>query len=353
MVALSRRPQPAHDQPAVERELQPELEPGLELELEPELQLELEPGLEFELEPELQLELEPELQSELQSELEPEQQLELELELELEQQLQQQLELELQLELQLQLELELELELELARPGSCVMLRRRPLIEFLCRREDKGVIAEPVPAKGVLPPWFRHLPGIDKSQLSATNNGLTVKRCPPFLDAMTAGWIIPLAATVRLEISDGGETVNAGWEFDRELVSTHAPFQVAGGPHVPRPPMKFNNYWTIRTPKGWSSLFLPPVNRPNGVVEVVSGLVDTDTYRSPVNFPFFAIAPDGVYTLEKGTPLVQVIPVRRADLALRASIRAENEREAEERERIRRSTHTAAGWYKRHARAAR
>jgi hypothetical protein len=233
------------------------------------------------------------------------------------------------------------------------MFRQRPLIEFLCRPEDDGVIAEPVPAKTVLPPWFRHLPGIDKSQLSATNNGLTVKRCPPFVDAMSAGWIIPLVASVRLEISDGGRTVTAGWQFDRELVSNHASFQVAGSPYDPRPPMKFHNYWTIRTANGWSCLFLPPLNRPNGVVEVVGGLVDTDTYTAPVNFPFFAIAPDGVYTLEKGTPLVQVIPVRRADVALAGAIRSENEREGEERERIRRSTHAADGWYRRHARAAR
>src|SRR5919106_1332496 len=111
------------------------------------------------------------------------------------------------------------------------MFRPRPVIEFLCRPEDEGLIAEPVPAKSALPAWFRQLPGVDKSQLSATKNGLTVKSC----------------------------------------------------------------------------LFLPPINRPNGVIEVISGLVDTDSYRSPVNFPFVAVAPDGVHSLKKGTPLVQVI----------------------------------------------
>jgi hypothetical protein len=233
------------------------------------------------------------------------------------------------------------------------MFRPPPLIEFLCRPEDEGVIAEPVPARSVLPAWFRHLPGIDTDQVSATNNGLTVKRCLPFVDAMSAGWIIPLAAPVRLEICEGGQTVTAGWEFDREMVSNHGSFQIAGSPYEPHPPMKFHNYWTIRTPKGWSCLFLPPVNRPNGVIEVLSGLVDTDSYRSPVNFPFVATAPDGVYTLKKGTPLVQVIPFRRTDTALEASIRAESKQEGEEREHIRRSTHAGEGWYKRHARAAR
>jgi Family of unknown function (DUF6065) len=234
-----------------------------------------------------------------------------------------------------------------------MMFRPSPVIEFLCRPEDEGVIAEPVPAKSVLPAWFRHLPGVDKSQVGPTNNGLTVKRCMPFVDAMSAGWIVPLAATVRLEISEGGQTVSAGWEFDRELVSNHGSFQIAGSPHEPHPPMKFHNYWTIRTPKGWSCLFVPPINRPNGLFEVLSGLVDTDRYWSPVNFPFVATAPDGVYSLKKGTPLVQVIPFRRADVALEASIRAESPEEAEDREHVRRSTHAGEGWYRRHARAPR
>ncbi|MGH8984321.1 MAG: DUF6065 family protein [Acidimicrobiia bacterium] len=233
------------------------------------------------------------------------------------------------------------------------MFRSRPVIEFLCRPEDKGVIADPIPAKNVLPTWFRQLPGTDTSQVSATNNGLTVKRCMPFFDALCAGWILPLAATVRLEITDGGRTLNAGWEFDREMVSNHGAFQVAGNPFEPRPPMKFHNYWTIRTPKNWSCLFLPPINRPNEIIEILAGIVDTDTYQSPVNFPFVATAADGVYTLQKGTPLVQVVPFVRPEAAMPSSVRVETEQEREQRERVHRGTLAGAGWYRRHARAAR
>lgn len=35
----------------------------------------------------------------------------------------------------------------------------------------------------------------------------------PFLDAMTTGWINPLVATLRMEISDGGDTVETGWDL--------------------------------------------------------------------------------------------------------------------------------------------
>lgn len=226
-------------------------------------------------------------------------------------------------------------------------------IRFLCRPEDHGVIAPPVPAKTVLPDWFRKLPPVDTQHRSVANNGLTIKRCMPFLDAMTTGWILPLAATVRLEITDGGRSVNAGWEFDRTMVSNHGAHQVAGNPKEPVPPCKFHNYWSIRTPPGWSCLFVPPISRPGQPFECVAGLVDTDTYNAEIHFPFFATAPDGLHVIEMGTPLVQVIPIRRDGPALDVEIRAESAREAMERDTIHRRTLAGEGWYRKLARAAR
>ncbi len=228
-----------------------------------------------------------------------------------------------------------------------------PQIEFLCAPEDLGVIAAPVPAREALPDWFRRLAPVDKNHLSTTDNALTVKRCMPFLDALMAGWILPLAATVRIDIRDNGQTVDTGWDFDKTLVSNHHPYQVNGHPMQPRPPCKFHNHWTIRTPKGWSCLFIPPMNQPNGVVEIAAGIVDTDEYTSLIHFPFVATAPDGLYTLEKGTPLVQVIPLRRDDLQLPGTVRAETADEAADRQRILRATSAGDGWYRKEARERR
>ncbi len=231
--------------------------------------------------------------------------------------------------------------------------RRKNQIEFLCRPEDKGVIAEPMPAKACLPEWFRKIPAVDKEHLSATNNGLTVKRCMPFIDALSAGWIIPLAATVRLELKDNGKDVTAGWEFDEDMIGFHGPQQVAGNPREPRAPCKFHNRWTIRTPPGWSCLFVPPLNRPNPVFEVVAGVVDTDEYRSIIHFPFFATGADGVHVLEKGTPIVQVIPFRREDVEIEGVVRTESDQEGELREKIYRNTIAGGAWYRKEARGSR
>lgn len=234
-----------------------------------------------------------------------------------------------------------------------LLKKPQPRVTFLCLKEDEGVIPAPIRAKTALPDWFRKLPPVDAAHVSPNNSGITVKRCMPFLDAMAAGWVIGLAATVRMEISEGGRQVDCGWDFDRTLVSNHASHQVAGNPREPLPPCKFHNYWTIRTPPGWSCLFVPPLNRPNGIFEIVAGVVDTDTYQSEIHFPFFATGEDGLHVLERGMPIVQVIPFRRETSDLEADIRAESESEGSVRQRILRKTLASDGWYRKFARAQR
>ncbi|HZA66481.1 MAG TPA: hypothetical protein VE592_05995 [Geminicoccaceae bacterium] len=66
-------------------------------------------------------------------------------------------------------------------------------------------------------------------------------------------------------------------------------------------------------------------------------MVNTDRYASLISFPLIVTGPDGLYPLEKGMPLVQVIPFRRDAAFASAQIRSETDEETAERERIRRS----------------
>jgi hypothetical protein len=170
---------------------------------------------------------------------------------------------------------------------------------------------------------------------------------------MTAGFVLPLAATVRLDVSEGGAKVEAGWEFDKTMVSNHGTYQIGGHPMAGRPPMKLHNYWTIRTPPGWSCLFVQPLNRHGLPVEIIAGVVDTDAYASLIHFPFIATAEDGLHVIEKGTPIVQVIPFRRDSTHLPFRVAAESPSAAVERQRIMRNTLAGEGWYRKFARARR
>ena len=195
-------------------------------------------------------------------------------------------------------------------------------IEFLCAEEDWGVIPPPVPARKIMPEWYKKL-------ASRTGSGLakgTVKRCPPFLDAMQLGWVIPLAGDVEFKTNEDASGVDYSWSFYKPLVESHAVQQVtsegAPNPANPKPPMKFLNYWTIRVPKGYSVMFMPLMNRPDPRFTCLSGVVECDKYFEYINFPFFFNSPNFEGVVEAGTPLVQVIPFRRGGMLSQSNIGA-------------------------------
>jgi hypothetical protein len=77
-------------------------------------------------------------------------------------------------------------------------------------------------------------------------------------------------------------------------------------------PFKWNNYWRITTPAGYSCLFRQPSWRFDLPFYTASGIVDTDRHPVAVNFPFFFL--NGWHgIIEAGTPIVQVIPFKRDD----------------------------------------
>jgi hypothetical protein len=187
---------------------------------------------------------------------------------------------------------------------------KTPTVEFLCLPEDVGVIPPPYPARKHMPDWYKKLPPRVEGR-TVLNNG-TVKRCAPFLDAMSIGWIIPLAADVEFITNADASGVTYQWTFPRPMVENHNPLQLVGHHELPKPPMKFLNHWLIRCPKDYSLLFMPPLNRPDSRFECASGVVDADRYFEFINFPFFFKEPNFTGILKQGTPLVQVVPLHRS-----------------------------------------
>ena len=70
--------------------------------------------------------------------------------------------------------------------------------------------------------------------------------------------------------------------------------------------------WSIKTPKGYSCLFVQPFHR-ESIFTIMPGVVDTDLYTGPVNFPFVLNDPNFEGLIPRGTPIAQVIPFKRDD----------------------------------------
>ena len=182
------------------------------------------------------------------------------------------------------------------------------LIQF--HAVEKDWIPAPYPAVKTLPDWLKSVAG--KVQLPGVRGNLhTVKQCPPFLDAMSAGYVIPLCGDVDFSMDAAGKLTYSCPNGDVSI-ETHHPAQVAGSPWADAPVIKFMNPWIIVTPPGYSTLFLPPLNQEDTAFRILAGVVDTDLLYAQVNFPAVCLLGRGsTCSLKRQTPLVQVIPFKR------------------------------------------
>ena len=164
----------------------------------------------------------------------------------------------------------------------------------------------------MMPDWFKKLPNFTNKGKEATSwPGRTIKRCPPFLDALSTGYIIGTPAEMELKVSMDGRVVEWQSDFCRKVLESHTQEQIAGNPSFPKPPLKFLNYWAMQTPRGWSTLFVNPLNRDNDIIDAISGIVETDKYYEYINFPSFLKIKGTSIILPRGYPLVQAIPFKR------------------------------------------
>lgn len=171
----------------------------------------------------------------------------------------------------------------------------------------------PKPASEYLPDWYKNTQsyiGEKKEILSDAGLTQTIKKCIPFFDAMTTGYIIPTYVDVYVR-NDNGEPYYSWAHYD--AISFHSKKQIENHPYgknfseVP----KWRNPWSIKLPSGYSALFVPPFHQHNDIFKVLDGIVDCDEYSAPINFPFLLNDKSFEGLIPAGTPMVQVIPFKR------------------------------------------
>ena len=189
------------------------------------------------------------------------------------------------------------------------------VIEFYCHPNLEGLIPEPKPAIKNLPDWFKDLNQVHGGHRDAFGNEpMTAKKCLPLIDAMSLGFTIPLCGDIHVRSNHNCSQIEVTNPPGLKVCEFHNADQV-GGPSGfgmnHGNPLKFINYWIVKTAPGWSSLFIPTMNHFDRPFVCLSGLVDTDKYPKEVNFPAAWLVPDYDDAIVSGTPLVTVIPIKR------------------------------------------
>ncbi|UCI07822.1 hypothetical protein [Mesorhizobium sp. B1-1-8] len=190
-------------------------------------------------------------------------------------------------------------------------------IVFRCDPALAEILPRPVAARGILPDWLRAMPAKAHSEIHGRAIR-TVKQCPPFVDAMSYGFMILLPCDVT--VHNGGFS----WHWDtpepstkghpRSPLSFHVAEQLAGAPQFNGlAAIKFNSFWTIELEDGWSLFATHPVNRDDLPFRLVTGIVDADRFQDAgINFPAIWSDRDFSGVLPKGTPVAQCFAVPRA-----------------------------------------
>ena len=166
----------------------------------------------------------------------------------------------------------------------------------------------PVPASSLLPEWY-------KNQSSYDDFGNpTIKRCLPIFDAMSFGYFLVSQSDITVDSTNpGGLVVTSDNDFNRELFSQHDlqqydKYPIPSGYHSHV--LRIHPMWSVQTPKDYSALFINPVNNGSKNVNAIAGLIDTDNFISDGHLSFF-VKENTIFKIKKGTPLVQVLPIKR------------------------------------------
>jgi hypothetical protein len=176
---------------------------------------------------------------------------------------------------------------------------------------DKSMLEvwpHPKPASRFIPEEYKKLERFYNGDMHKA----TLKTCIPFLDSLTMGYIISFDQDYVVDPVENDFTVlpanreqnDFGFHNQTQLPKE---WRKVTGENAG----KFHNKWLIKTPPGYSCLFIKPMNRIETRFEIIAGVVDTDTYINTINFPFILHKRDKQFLIKKGEPMVQVIPFKR------------------------------------------
>jgi hypothetical protein len=180
---------------------------------------------------------------------------------------------------------------------------------------DETRLGKPEPIKKFLPEWYRKA----ESTFVDPKTGLEekgLKACVPFLDVMVSGYALVTPVDIYVSKKEDG-SLHLAWNGPQDSASFIAERPAESGSTLPTPAGHLSNHliwtgeWGFKLPRGWSMLVTHPVNRYDLPFITWSGLIESDKFWANGNLPF-SLRADFVGTIPAGTPIAQLIPIKRS-----------------------------------------
>lgn len=179
-----------------------------------------------------------------------------------------------------------------------------------------GILEKPYPASKKSPFWLKRMPTYIGRKKAINDNGVpnyTIKNNYNITDALNIGYYIPLHSDVSFK-TEKNYGINVKWAWNSlKVVHMYEEEETEGYPlpdSFEQVIFKWGCPWIIKTPPGWSCLFTHPMHQDNLPFKSIPIVVDTDKYPKSIEFPFL-LEKDFSGLIEKGTPIIQVIPFKR------------------------------------------
>lgn len=200
-----------------------------------------------------------------------------------------------------------------------------PTIEFTCYNDRTLKETRPILASKVQPEWWK---GMKINEIVRGDKQQTIRACPAMQDWLTMGYYLIAEKDMYVQIGrdkyDESGTTASAWSFDDpKLGSSSHPDTQFGNAFEPekkaglpvKDAFKFRNAWNIKTPPGYSCLYLDPFLHQNNFFSTWPGIIDTDKFNLNMDNAQVIFYPkvDHSFVIKKGTPITQIIPFRREE----------------------------------------
>jgi hypothetical protein len=137
------------------------------------------------------------------------------------------------------------------------------------------------------------------------------KTCPAIVDMYTSGYVLKTPCDIYfyeknndifVELPEGFKDFCGSRSSDPQFVP----------PHGYDKHFHWFPSWSVELPKGYSAIYLSPVNHFDLPFITISGIIDNDRFNTAGLMPFF-LKEGFTGLIPEGTPFVQIIPFKRED----------------------------------------